>query len=130
MLAADNSHSNSLSNSGHSLDLDKLATVVAKAETGGCKDGTAIKKKNCFGIMKFWTVAGVRHRTAKTYTHVDESFAEFKKIWAKSYKTYPTKALALKWTGGDASCRWLRTVEIGYSGSSNRKCNEKTGAFL
>lgn len=94
-----------------SYDLDKLSRAVAFAETGGCKDGTAIKRKNCHGIMQ-WTNG---KRSAKYFASFEESHTAFKKIWMKSYKSYPTRALAKKWTGNDHPDRWLAAVNQYYN---------------
>lgn len=97
------------------FDLDKLAHAVAFAETSSCTKGTAIKKKNCFGIMRFWIEKGVRKRTAKTYKSHEEGFADFKRIWSKSYGGFPTMAMAEKWTGKDNARRWLNNVTKYYN---------------
>lgn len=93
------------------LDLDKLAHAVAYAETGHCKDGTAIKRNNCFGIMQ-WNKQGVR--SPKWYSTKEESFQDFKRIWSKHYKRFPDLALANKWTGSDNAAQWLRNVKHYY----------------
>lgn len=95
-------------------DLDKLAHAVAYAETGHCKDGTAIKKKNCFGIMRFWKEKGVRKRTAKTYNTIEEGFADFKRIWTTYYKRFPDDELAKHWTGKDNWETWIKNVRFYY----------------
>ena len=94
-----------------SLDLDKLAYAVSMAETGGCKDGTALKRHNCFGIMQ-WDKKGLR--SPKWYNTKEESFADFKRIWSKSYKRFPDLALARKWTGNDNPATWLKNVKHYY----------------
>lgn len=96
-------------------DLNKLADAVAVAETSGCTDGTAIKRKNCFGIMRFWLVNGVRHREPKYYASHAESYADFKRIWRKSYGRFPDRALAVKWTGNDNADTWLANVQRTYN---------------
>lgn len=93
------------------LDLDKLAYAVSMAETGGCKDGTAIKRNNCFGIMS-WPSG---KRTPKWYNTQQESFEDFKRIWAKSYKRFPDIVLARKWTGNDKPQQWLKNVTYHYN---------------
>lgn len=94
-----------------SLDYDKLAFAVSMAETGGCKDGTAKKRNNCFGIMQ-WNKQGVR--SPKYYQTKEEGFADFKRIWKKSYKRFPDTALAAKWTGNDNPETWLHNVKHYY----------------
>lgn len=68
--------------------------------------------------MKFWTVKGVRHRTAKTYKTTDESFADFKRIWSNPKGLYrgrfPDEALAKTWTGNDNAKTWLANVKKYY----------------
>lgn len=91
-------------------DLDKLSRAVAFAETSGCKDGTARKRNNCHGIM-CWPNG---KRTPCTFASHEASHARFKEIWTKSYKAYPTKALAKKWTGNDHPDRWLAAVNQYY----------------
>ena len=110
---------------GNNLDLDKLSKSVAVAETSGCKDGTAIKRKNCHGIMTWKT----GKRQPAYFASYEESHAAFKKIWSKSYKVYPTKELAIKYSGSDKSCTWLSTVDIVYKGATNWKCDKK-GNFV
>jgi len=92
------------------LDLDKLSYAVSMAETGGCKDGTAIKRHNCHGIMQWKN--GVR--SPKYFNSFEESNAAFKKIWAKSYKIFPTLTLARHWTGNDKPTTWLSIVKKYY----------------
>lgn len=102
------------------LDLDKLAQAVAVAETSGCTDGTAVKRNNCFGIMRFWIDAnGKRQREPKYYKSHEESYADFKRIWSTYYKRFPDLALAKKWTGGDSPETWLCNVKTKYYGNSN-----------
>lgn len=87
-------------------DLDKLAQAVSVAETSGCKDGTAQKRMNCFGIMTWKTGT----RQPKYYASHAESFQDFKRIWSKYYKKFPDLALAHKWTGSDSPETWLANV--------------------
>lgn len=93
------------------LDLDKLAYAVSVAETSGCTDGTALRRNNCHGIMA-WDKNGKRYpRYFKTKA---ESFVEFKRIWKRSYKIFPTYSLAVKWTGDENAARWLAIVKEKY----------------
>jgi len=92
------------------LDIDKLAYAVAQAETGDCTKGSGISKNNCFGIMEWSTGT----RQLKAYNTKAESYEDFKRIWEKSYKTFPTTALAKKWTGNDSPETWLFTVNYYY----------------
>ena len=70
-----------------------------------------VTKNNCFGIMH-WPDG---KRTGKTYLTRDDSYADFKRIWLKSYKTFPTLSMAVKWTGSDNSARWLGIVTNCYN---------------
>jgi hypothetical protein len=90
----------------HTLNIDKLAQCVAVAETSGCTRGSGVSRNNCFGIM-VWP-NGVR--TLKYYSDKMESYAHFKEIWLKYYKTFPTKRQAAKWTGNDNPTTWLNNV--------------------
>lgn len=94
-------------------DLDKLAHAVAFAETASCTDGTAVRRKNCFGIMHWPNGPG--SRTPKTYASHEESYADFKRIWSKFYGRFPDRALAVKWTGDDNADTWLSNVKFRYS---------------
>lgn len=93
------------------FDIDKLAYCVAVAETNNCTKGMGITKNNCFGIM-YWPNG---KRTGKTYLTRDDSYADFKRIWLKSYKTFPTYSMAVKWTGNDNAQRWLNIVTNCYN---------------
>lgn len=106
-------------------DLDKLSQAVAVAETGGCTDGTALNRRNCHGIMGWKYVdrpcgGGVPGickqlvRFPRYFKSFDASHAEFKRIWAKSYKAFPDIALANKYTGKDRTANWLRNVCSAY----------------
>jgi len=93
------------------LDLDKLAYAVAQAETGDCTKGAGVSKNNCFGIMEWSTGT----RQLKAYNTKAESYEDFKRIWEKSYKIYPTTAEAKKWTGNDSPETWLFNVNYYYN---------------
>jgi hypothetical protein len=92
------------------LDLDRLAYAVAIAETGGCKKGSAISHNNCFGIIT-WKYG---KRRFKYYSNKEESYKDFKRIWSKYYKVYPTIKEAVKWTGNDRASIWLNNVSKYY----------------
>jgi hypothetical protein len=94
-------------------DIDKLAYAISFAETASCTDGTAVKRKNCFGIM--WWPKGKGSRTPKTYKTHEESYADFKRIWVKSYGKFPDKALAIRWSGNDNADSWLKNVTFKYN---------------
>lgn len=93
------------------FDIDQLAYCVAVAETNNCTKGMGVTKNNCFGIMH-WPNG---KRTGKTYLTRDDSYADFKRIWMKSYGSFPTYSMAVKWTGSDNSARWLANVTDCYN---------------
>lgn len=92
------------------VDLDKLAKAVARHETASCTLGSA-KYNNCFGVMEW--INGKRR--FKRYASKEESYAHFKKIWAKSYGGMPTLAKAKKYSGNDKSVAWLNNVTKFYN---------------
>jgi len=99
-----------------SVDMDKLSYCVAIAETGDCTAGMGITKNNCFGIMVFPATG----RTGKWYNTKEESYADFKRIWNKSYVKFsdtgfPTYAMAKTWTGDDDTQTWLNNVTNCYN---------------
>ncbi len=94
-----------------SVDLEKLATAVALHETHDCTDTTgAALVHNAVGIMT-WKDG---HRHFKAYTTCAESKEDFKRLWAKSYHTFPTLALAERYTGTDRAETWLKNVTYFY----------------
>lgn len=93
------------------VDLDRLARAVAIAETSNCTKGTGISKNNCHGIMS-WTTTGKRY--PRTFRTTVESYQEFKRIWGKYYKLFPTHELAVKWTGDERAKEWLDIVIKNY----------------
>ncbi len=93
-----------------SVDYDKLAYAISCAETSCGKDGTAIHRANCCGIM-MWNEAG---RHPKYFTHYQDSLKETAKIWQQYYVRFPDQALATKWTGNDHPDRWLAVVRSKY----------------
>lgn len=106
-------------------DLDKLAKAVSVAETGGCKDGTAINRRNCFGIMT-WDAHG--NRSPRYFKSQAESFAAFKAIWGNPHGRYkgriPDLTLATIWSGADHSDTWLCHVHSVYFGIQIPDCQE------
>lgn len=94
------------------VDLDKLAYAVAMAETGNCTKGAG-SVNNCQGIMEWST--GIRK--LKVYKSKEDSYADFKKIWSKSYKTFPDLEMAKIWTGGDSPQTWLANLTYYYAKS-------------
>lgn len=91
-------------------DLDRLSYAVAMAETGDCTKGMGVTKNNCFGVMH-WPNG---KRTGKVYDSKADSYADFKRIWQKSYGGFPTLAMARKWTGNDHPEKWLAIVRQYY----------------
>lgn len=55
------------------------------------------------------------NRYPRTFKTKAESYAAFKKLWAKSYKTFPTYALAVRYSGNDRASSWLRNVTKFYN---------------
>lgn len=88
------------------LNINKLAYCVAKAETQNCTTGMGITKNNCHGLMT-WERG---FREGKWYNTIEESYEDFKRLWMRSYKTFPTYQMADKYTGGDQTQIWLNTV--------------------
>lgn len=95
------------------LDLDKLAHAIAHSETGDCTKGAGVSRNNCFGVMTY--ASGKRE--LKAYKTKEESYADFKRIWAAYYKVFPTNALAKKWTGNDNPKQWLENTTYHYNNS-------------
>jgi len=99
------------------LDMDCLALGVATAETGNFARGAGVTKNNGFGIMSWPN--GVR--TLKTYATKQDSIDDFKRIWSKNYKVYPTYKEARRWTGNNAPVTWMRNVDATYNKCVNSK---------
>ena len=55
------------------------------------------------------------YREYKRYNTQAESFEDFKRIWSKSYKTFPDIRHALVWTGDDRKISWLKNVKDSYN---------------
>ena len=106
-------------------DLDKLAHAVAVAETSGCTDGTAINRRNCHGIMA-WDKNGKRY--PRTFASHAESYAAFKKLWAKPSMPYkgqvPDLRLAKIYSGNDSPDTWLCNVHRSYFDIQIPDCHE------
>jgi hypothetical protein len=60
-----------------------------------------------------WDKKGVR--SFKRYATCEESYADFKRIWAKSYKTFPTLKAAQVYSGNDRAHIWLANVKSKYN---------------
>ena len=88
------------------LDINRLAHAVAIAETGNCTTGVGITHTNCFGIR----YGGKWQK----YDSPDDSYTDFKRIWLKSYKTFPTLQQAARWTGNDRVVTWRNRVKLLY----------------
>lgn len=93
-------------------DIDRLARAVAMAETGNCTKGYWKTHFNCHGIKSGntypcpWTPKGKMCK----FKDKEESFTAFKVIWMRWYKTLPTHAQAVRWTGADSSTTWRKHV--------------------
>lgn len=96
-------------------DVVKVCKAIAVAETSGCTDGTAIRRLNCHGIMRFWVENGVRHREPKYYSSHEESHRDCERIWDKYYGKLPDRALAVKWTGNDSPDNWMKNFYSAYN---------------
>lgn len=93
------------------VNYDKLCRAIAVAETSGCTDGTAIKRKNCHGIMA-WDKNGNRFpRYFKSHADSQKMCID---IWKRAYKHFPDISLAKKWTGNDKAQTWLSIVTAKY----------------
>lgn len=91
-------------------DLDKLSWAVAMHETHNCADkvkGGAALYNNCHGFRK----KGKFMR----FNSPEESHAYFKKLWAKSYKSFPDLRLARIYSGNDNPTNWLKNVNYYYN---------------
>jgi len=91
---------------GKRLDMDRLARAVASAESSGCRSPVALRTNNCHGITL--------HGEYVQFSSTAESFSMFKRIWAKSYKTFPDHALAARYSSEGAADEWLCNVESVY----------------
>lgn len=80
------------------------------AETGNCSRGAGKSYNNAFGIMEWPN--GIRR--LKRYKTCADSYADFKMRWARSYRTFPTLGMAIKWTGDDHAQQWLANVKHYY----------------
>lgn len=97
------------------VNYDKLCKAIAVAETSGCTDGTAIKRKNCHGIMAWKKVDGKTVRYPRYFKSHAESQAACVSLWKRAYVKFPDMTLAKKWTGGDNSKVWLNIVTQKYN---------------
>jgi hypothetical protein len=93
------------------VDLDRLARAVARHESNSCTSNIAKKYLNCHGIKKGNTYpckAGKNNMCI--FSSHEESYKAFKIIWAKWYKTLPTRAQAEIYSGRDNSIAWRKNV--------------------
>lgn len=81
------------------LDIDKLAYAVSVAESSACTSPVALRQNNCHGL----TLRG----ELQTFENTEQSFAAFKYTWNKSYKRFPDRQLAAKYSSEGAADRWL-----------------------
>ena len=99
------------------VDLDKLASAIAWAETHNCELGYGDTYNNCFGL-KNGSIAPcdkIGNNNMCVYNSPEESYAAFKKVWAKGYGgKFPTLAMAQTWTGSDRADIWLGNVTESY----------------
>jgi len=94
------------------VDYHKLAKAISCAETSCGKDGTAVHRNNCCGIM-VWDRQGNRH--PRYFTRYEDSLKEAAKIWERAYQRFPDLHLATKWTGEpEHAAQWLATVQSVY----------------
>lgn len=88
------------------LDMDKLAYAVSVAESSACRSPVAQRLNNCHGIM--------RKGQYVEFANTAESYAAFKYTWNKSYKRFPDRALAAKYSSESAADTWLCNVRRVY----------------
>ncbi len=90
----------------HPLDLDRLAYAVSVAESSACHSPVAYRTNNCHGII-------IKGKYAE-FPDTAASYRSFKHTWAKSYKTFPDRKLAAKYSSEGAADRWLCNVRRVY----------------
>ena len=99
-----------------SVDLDRLARAVGRHETAGCTKGYGAEYNNCVGMKNGGTAPCPRigRNNMCIYEHPEESYAAFKKVWGKWYRTMPTIELARRYSGNDKAESWLANVTYFY----------------
>ena len=97
-------------------DLYALAKSVSKHETHDCTKGYGKTHNNCFGIMQ-WDRQG--RRSARKFKTEQEAYTEFYRVWRKFYNKFPTKSLAVKWSGNDRADHWYNNVVYFYNQYTN-----------
>jgi hypothetical protein len=83
-------------------DLDKLAYCVAWHETHNGALGVGKTHNNAFGIR--------RNGRFVRYSSIEESYADFKQLWAEHYGGLPNIEKARRYSGRDRSATWLKNV--------------------
>lgn len=89
------------------VDLDKLCTAIAVAETSGCTAGVGLSRNNCHGLK-----ASGQFRT---FASPQESQAACIDLWTRKYGSFPTREMAKRYTGNDSPDRWLSVVTAVYN---------------
>jgi len=83
---------------------------IIKAETGGCKTGSAVTHKNCGGIMEWSTGT----RKMRVFNSHQESIDAVYSLIKRKYQDYTIKEASLRYTGNDRSENWERIVKATY----------------
>ena len=91
--------------------MDALAYAVARHETSSCTKGSGVTHNNCFGIRK---CSGGRCYDFRKYDSTEESFTDFKRLWREGYGAFPTKQMAIMYSGNDRADIWLYNVKTFY----------------
>ncbi len=98
------------------IDYMRVAKAISCAETSCGRDGTAVHRNNCCGVMRFWKdEKGNRQRAPKYYKKYEDSLHETARIWEEHYKELPNIALAKKWTGNDSPNIWMKNFYVAYN---------------
>jgi len=88
------------------------------AETKNCELGYGEMYNNCFGV-KNGSIAPcekIGNNRMCIYTHPDQSYEAFKKIWTIGYGGhYPSRKAAAVWTGNDRPDNWMKNVNYYYN---------------
>jgi hypothetical protein len=87
------------------VDLDRVCSAIAVAETSGCTAGVGKSKNNCQAMK-----AGGKFRT---FASPEDSQAACRDVYARLYNRPPDIEVARRWTGGEGS-RWLGIVSSRY----------------
>lgn len=84
------------------LDIDKLAYAVSVAESSACSSPIALRTNNCHGLTL--------HGEIQEFESTKQSYEAFKYTWRKSYKRFPDRTLAAKYSSEGAADTWLCNV--------------------